>query len=211
MKKIAVLASGNGTNLQAIINSAESGKLDARVCLVVSDKKEAYALKRAEKHGISSKLFVRGSEDIEEYSGLIAKELENAAPDLIVFAGFMKILPPSFVQRFEGKMINTHSSLLPCFGGKGFYGKRVHKAVLDSGARITGCTVHFVSSEVDGGPIIDQDCMEILDSDTPASLADRLRPLEHKVLVRAISRVIDGRYHVEGKRVVRQEEPGGAD
>lgn len=204
MKKIAVLASGNGTNLQAIIDSTESGALNGTVCLVISDKKEAYALKRAEKHGISFRVFVRGPDYDEKYFDQIARVLEESGADLIVLAGFMKIFPPTFVKKFEGRMINTHSSLLPCFGGKGFYGKRVHKAVLESGARITGCSVHFVSNDVDGGPIIDQGSMEVLDSDTPDSLAERLRPLEHKVLVRAISRIIDGEYRIEGKRVVTQ-------
>ena len=203
MKKLAVLASGNGTNLQAIINAIETGRLNARIALVISDRREAYALRRAEKHGIKAVCRPRTADNRETYFQEILELLESNAPDLIVLAGFMKILPDDFIDSFENMIINIHPSLLPCFGGKGFYGNKVHRSVLESGARITGCTVHFASTEIDGGPIIEQRTMEVRDNDTPETLAERIHPVEHEALVDAISLILSGNYSIAGKRVAR--------
>lgn len=205
MKRIAVLASGNGTNLQAVIDAVESGELDAEISLVLSDKGSAFALKRAEKHGIRTKLLVKTDENRDQYFGLLLESLVEANVDVIVLAGFMKILPDFFVEKYENRIVNIHPSLLPAFGGKGLYGSRVHRAVLESGARITGCTVHFASLEVDGGPIIEQIPMEVKDNDTGESLAERIHEFEHIALVRALQIVISGRYEIRGKRVIRKE------
>ncbi len=204
MKRLAVLASGNGTNLQAIIDAIESGRLNAGIAVVISDKRDAYALKRAEKHGIKAICMSRTAENRETYFHDIIEILNSNAPDLIVLAGFMKILPDSFIERFENRIINIHPSLLPCFGGKGFYGNRVHKAVIGSGARVTGCTVHFASTEIDGGPIIEQRTLEVRDNDTPETLAERIHPVEHEALVDAIGLILSGKYSISGKRVARQ-------
>lgn len=201
MKKIVVLASGKGTNLQAIIDAVEEGTLNARIEAVISDKKDAYALERAKKHGIEALSIVRTKENREEYFEILLNHLREIDPDVIVLAGFLKILPPFIISEYAGKMINTHPALLPCFGGKGFYGNIVHKAVLDSGARFSGCSVHFVTEDIDGGPIIVQKMCEVKDNDTPDSLSERVLKLEHKALVEAIKIVLEGNYRVEGKRV----------
>jgi phosphoribosylglycinamide formyltransferase-1 len=120
-----------------------------------------------------------------------------------VLAGFLKILSGSFIRAFPNRIINIHPSLLPCFGGKGFYGEKVHKSVIESGARISGCTVHFVTEDVDLGPIIDQESVPVLDRDTPEQLAMRIHPVEHELLVRSIRLLVSGRYEIIGKRVVR--------
>lgn len=204
MKKLAVLASGNGTNLQAVIDAIENGRIHAGICMVLSDRKDAYALSRARKHGIRTECRQRTQENRDSYFTEILGLLVSVDPDLIVLAGFMKILPDSFIKRFENRIINIHPSLLPCFGGKGYYGNKVHETVIESGARITGCTVHFVSTEVDGGPIIEQRALEVNDDDTPESLAERIHPLEHEALVDAIALIISGKYSIEGKRVARK-------
>lgn len=204
MKKLAVLASGNGTNLQAIIDAIESGKLNAEIVLVISDRRNAYALERAKSHGIKAVYSPRTSQNRETYFQELVELISDANPDLIVMAGFMKILPDDFILKFEGRMINIHPSLLPCFGGKGYYGSKVHEAVIESGARITGCTVHVVSTEVDGGPIIEQRMLEVDDADTPESLAQKIHPIEHEALVYSVSLMLSGKYSIEGKRVMRK-------
>ncbi len=203
MKRIAVLASGNGTNLQAVIDAIESGGLQAKIVLVLSDKKGAYALKRAESHGLKAVALEKTPENRERYFNLLLSEIEEASPDFIVLAGFMKILPELLLERFENRIINIHPSLLPSFGGMGLYGARVHKAVLESGARVTGCTVHFVSADVDGGPIIEQRTMEVKDTDNTESLSERIHSIEHPALVSAIALLVSGNYSIQGKRVIR--------
>lgn len=204
MRRIAVLASGNGTNLQAIIDAIESGRLNANISLVLSDKKDAYAITRAREHGIDCRVLVRNAENRETYFRELMSTVEKSSPDIIVLAGFMKILPDFFIKNYENRIINIHPSLLPCFGGKGLYGMKVHQAVLNSGARITGCTVHFASPEVDGGPIIEQRTLAVLDDDTPETLAERIHTVEHGALVDAIALILSGKYLIEGKRVIRR-------
>ena len=204
MKKLAFLASGNGTNLQAVIDAVESGILQAEISIVISDRVNAYALTRARNHGINAVEFPRTAKNRGTYFDTIAKLIEDSSADLIVLGGFMKILPDEFIRKFENMIINIHPSLLPCFGGKGFYGSKVHEAVLESGARISGCTVHFTSAEVDGGPILEQRTVQVADDDTPESLADRIHPVEHEALVYSVGLVLDGNYEIKGKRVIRK-------
>lgn len=203
MKRMAVLASGNGTNLQAIIDAVAAGKILGEVGLVISDRKSAYALVRAEQSGIPRIAMPRTRENRESYFTGIKDAIESAGCDFIVLAGFMKILPDDFVEHFRNRIINIHPALLPSFGGRGYYGRHVHEAVLESGARITGCTVHFVSSEVDGGPIIEQISMPVMDNDTPDTLAERIHGIEHEALVFAASLLMSGNYRIEGRRVIR--------
>lgn len=205
MKRLAVLVSGNGTNLQAIMDAVESGRIVAAISAVISDRKDAYAITRARNHGIPVHVRIRTKENRDTYFQGLMDALEEASPDIVVLAGFMKILPDSFVDTFRNRMINVHPSLLPCFGGKGMYGSRVHEAVIESGSRFTGCTVHFVSSEVDGGPIIEQRIMEVKDDDTSETLAARLHPLEHEAMISAISLLLSGKYRIAGKRVIRSQ------
>lgn len=200
-KRIVVLASGEGTNFQAIIDAVEAGSVSAEISALISDKKDCGALSRARRHGIKAISFPRTDSNRDSYFRELAKMIRAENPDIVVTAGFMKILPAWLVQEFPLRIINTHPSLLPCFGGPGFYGHRVHEKVIESGARVSGCSVHFVIPEVDAGPVITQRVVEVMDDDTPDTLSDRIKEVEHEALVDAINTVLDGRFEVVGKRV----------
>ncbi|MDU7905171.1 MAG: phosphoribosylglycinamide formyltransferase, partial [Peptostreptococcaceae bacterium] len=153
MLNIAVLISGGGSNLQSIIDGCESGYINGKVKLVISNKDGAYGIERAKKHNI--KAIVEKNEDE------VIKLLKIDKVDLIVLAGYLKIMSPNFVKTFRNKIINIHPSLIPAFCGEGYYGKRVHKAVIDYGAKLSGATVHFVDEGADTGPIIIQESVEV--------------------------------------------------
>ncbi len=201
MIKIVVLASGRGTNLQAIIDACERGEIDGKVIAVISDRKDAFALQRARKHGIKDIFLNPKGLKRDEYDEKLLELLDNLQPDLIVLAGYMRILSPKVVRKYYGKIINIHPALLPSFGGKGYYGERVHRAVLEYGCKVSGCTVHFVDEEVDHGPIIVQRCVPVMEDDTPETLADRILAEEHKALVYAVKLFAEGRLRIEGRRV----------
>lgn len=187
MKKIAVLASGSGGNLQAIIDAAENGFLkDIKVDCVISNKQDAYALKRAQEHNIDAIFLDDENLSREEYTKNIINELEKRNIDLICLAGFMLILTPNIIEKFRGRIINIHPALLPKFCGKGMFGKRVHKAVIESGEKESGATVHFVDEGCDTGPIIVQEKVKILEDDTPETLAKRVLEVEHRIYPKAI-------------------------
>jgi phosphoribosylglycinamide formyltransferase-1 len=200
---IGVLVSGRGTNLQAIIDASKDGKIKSRVVVVISNKRDAYALLRAEKEGIPAFFLSSKNKTPEEYDKEIIGIFENYKVDLVVLAGYLKILSGVLIEKYKDRIINIHPALLPSFGGKGFYGENVHRAVLDAGCRVSGCTVHFVRLEIDKGPIIVQKCVEVLDNDTPETLAERILPHEHQALVEAIKIIEEGRYKIEGMRVKR--------
>jgi phosphoribosylglycinamide formyltransferase-1 len=192
--KLAVLVSGNGTNLQSIIDAIKEGYISGvSISYVVSSSPEAYALKRAEQNGIRSMTVEK--KRMVEFLSPIFEEV-----DLIVLAGFLWIIPEVLLG--IKPIINVHPSLLPLFGGKGMYGTKVSKAVLNSGMRISGSTVHLVTNDIDGGPIIMQRCLEVRDDDTPESLLDRTHPLEHQILVEVIKQMSEKKYKIEGKRVI---------
>lgn len=176
MLNIAVLVSGGGTNLQAIIDAVNDGKItNTKISLVISNKENAYALERAEKTGIESKyISPKQYSDKEEYSKAMIDVLNEAEVDLVVLAGFLVVLPGSFVKAFEGKIINIHPSLIPSFCGDGFYGLKVHEAALERGVKVTGATVHYVDSGTDTGPIIAQKAVYIEEGDTPEILQKRV-------------------------------------
>lgn len=201
---MVVLASGEGTNFQALIDAVSSGRLEADIVALISDRKGAGALRRARENGIKAISFPRTESNRENYFRELDKIILELKPDLIVTAGFMKILPTWLVQKNLYKIINTHPALLPCFGGPGFYGHRVHEKVLESGARISGCTVHFVIPDVDAGPIILQSAVEVKDDDTPDSLSERIKVVEHEILVEAAELVLKGDIEISGKRVKRK-------
>lgn len=174
--RIAVLVSGGGTNLQALIDAEKSGIIKSgTISLVVSNKADAYALERARLAGIPSVTLLKrelGSQ--EAFEAALIKLLEDEYIDLIVLAGFMSILSESFTRRFKDRIINVHPSLIPSFCGKGFYGLHVHEAALSYGVKVTGATVHFVNEIPDGGRIIAQKAVEVLPGDSPESLQRRV-------------------------------------
>ncbi len=174
--RIAVLVSGGGTNLQALLDSQGRGELPhGEICLVISSQPGAYALERAAKAGVDGKVVSRkesGSQEIFEAG--ISALLEEYSIDLIILAGFMSILSEDFTRRWPERIINVHPALIPSFAGKGFYGLRVHQAALERGVKVTGATVHFVNEIPDGGRIILQKAVEIMDDDTPETLQRRV-------------------------------------
>ena len=194
--KIAVLVSGGGTNLQAIIDAIASGKItNTEIALVVSNKEGAYALKRAEQAGIKGAVISpKQYADKEEYSQDMIKTIKDAGCELIVLAGFLVVLPESFVNAFEGKIINIHPSLIPSFCGDGFYGLKVHEKALERGVKVTGATVHYVDSGTDTGPIIDQRAVYIKADDTPETLQRRvMEEAEWVILPKAIDDIANHR------------------
>lgn len=195
MIKIAVLVSGGGTNLQALIDAWKDGAFEnGQLSLVISSVRGAYALERAEKAGIKSITIARKKyEDLSDYDAAIAEALAENDINLIVLAGFLSILGERVLQSYKDKIINVHSSLIPSFCGKGFYGLRVHKAALDYGVKVTGATVHFVNDVVDGGRIIMQKAVEVRSDDTPETLQKRvMREGEWIILPKAVAMFCKG-------------------
>ena len=195
MIKIAVLVSGGGTNLQALIDARNGGKLEGgEISLVISSVTGAYALERAEKAGIKTLTIERKKySDASEFDAAIACALSENNIDLVVLAGFLSVVGQKVLKSFENKIINVHPSLIPSFCGKGFYGLKVHKAVLEKGVKITGATVHFVNDVVDGGKIILQKAVEVLPGDTAGTLQERvMREAEWTLLPRAIAMFCKG-------------------
>ena len=194
--KIAVLVSGGGTNLQAIIDAVASGKItNTEIALVISNKEGAYALKRAEQAGIKGAVISpKQYADKEAYSQDMIKTIKDAGCELIVLAGFLVVLPESFVNAFEGRIINIHPSLIPSFCGDGFYGLKVHEKALERGVKVTGATVHYVDSGTDTGPIIDQKAVYIKADDTPETLQRRvMEEAEWVILPKAIDDIANHR------------------
>ena len=190
--RIAVLCSGGGTNFQAILNASDAGMIpDGEVKLVVTDHKEAFVLKRAERAGIKAEIADRKDiPDRAEREKAILKILEENEIEFIVFAGFMTILSENFVRKYENRIINIHPALIPSFCGKGFYGLHVHEAVLAAGVKVTGATVHYVNEVCDGGQIISQKAVEVKEGDTPEILQKRvMREAEWVILPEAVETV----------------------
>jgi phosphoribosylglycinamide formyltransferase-1 len=199
--RIGVLASGGGTNLQSIIDSCERGEIDGDVVVVISNVPEAFALERARKHGIEAYAFPHKGVTREAHEADIIACLEQHQADLVCLAGYLRMLTPVFIEKYAGRLMNTHPALLPSFGGKGMHGLNVHKAVLDYGCKVSGCTIHFVTLDVDGGPIILQKAVPVLDGDTPELLQERILKEEHKLYPRAIQLFAQGKLKRDGRRV----------
>ncbi|MBS4015715.1 MAG: phosphoribosylglycinamide formyltransferase [Candidatus Latescibacteria bacterium] len=198
--KLGVLVSGSGTNLQAIIDAVEQGVLNAELAVVISNKKDAYALERARKHQIPA-LFINHKDYAkrEDFEQALIKELDSRNVDLVCLAGFMRVLTPYFVNHFPHRILNIHPALLPA--AKGLYGEHVHQAILDSGAKFSGCTVHFVTADVDGGPIVLQKIVPVEDDDTPLSLAERILEVEHTAYPEAVKLFSEHKLEIIGNRV----------
>lgn len=196
MLNIGVLVSGGGTNLQALIDAQESGIIKSgKIVTVVSNKEGVYALERAEKAGIESKVITKKScgGDSLKFNSEICKYLKEKNVDVIVLAGFLAILEGELLDEYKDRIINVHPSLIPSFCGDGFYGLKVHQAALDYGVKVTGATVHFVNEITDGGRIILQKAVEIKDGDTPEILQRRvMEEAEWIILPRAVEMVLSG-------------------
>jgi len=210
MLNIAVMVSGGGTNLQALIDAQYRGEIkNGKITLVVSNKPEAYALERAANAGIKTVAAEKKDyNDTVSYNLKLIEILNENAIDLVVLAGFMVILSPEFIKAFKNRIINVHPSLIPAFCGDGFYGLKVHEKALEYGVKVTGATVHFVNEITDGGEIILQKAVEILDDDTPETLQKRvMQQAEWIILPKAVSLFCEGRLEF-CKRKIKINEKG---
>ncbi|MBE6700204.1 MAG: phosphoribosylglycinamide formyltransferase [Ruminococcaceae bacterium] len=209
MKKIAVLVSGGGTNLQALIDAQERGELGCgRITLVIASKPDVYALERAKNHGIASQVLARKEyESIAAYSKALTDALVAAEADLVVLAGFLTIIDEQVYNAFPNRILNVHPALIPSFCGKGFYGLHVHEAALEKGVKVSGATVHIVTPECDAGPIVLQKAVEVKDDDTPEALQKRImEEAEWKILPAAVKLFCEDRITVKDNRVYLKGE-----
>ena len=207
-KNIVVLVSGGGTNLQALIDAERRGDIpNGRITCVISSRSDAYALERARQNGIATRVLeCKRYPDIAAYSAAMVEALQAERADLVVYAGFMTILDEQVVRAFPNCMMNVHPALIPSFCGKGYYGLRVHEAVLERGVKLTGATVHFVTEVCDGGPIILQSAVPVQDGDTPEILQRRvMEQCEWKLLPKAVALFCDGKIQVKNGRTYIQE------
>lgn len=193
MVKIGVLISGGGTNLQAVIDGCENKSINGEVKIVISSKSEAYGLERAKKNNIKA--------ICEKEEDRIIEILKENEVELVILAGYLKIVSPKLVDAYRNKIINIHPSLIPAFCGKGYYGEKVHQGVINYGAKVTGATVHFVDEGADTGPIIMQKTVEVKQDDDAKKLAARVLEVEHEILTKSISMFCENKITVQGRRV----------
>jgi formyltetrahydrofolate-dependent phosphoribosylglycinamide formyltransferase len=189
---------GRGSNLMAIHAAAQDGRLLGEVVLVVGTRADAGAMERAREAGLETVAILAG----EQYPQALLGALTAARVDTIALAGYLRRLPAEVVAAYRHRIVNTHPALLPAFGGKGMYGHHVHEAVLAYGAKVSGCTVHFVDEEYDTGPVIVQKTVPVLDDDTPETLSARILPLEHAAYVEALQLLATDRLRLDGRRVI---------
>jgi len=195
--KIAVLCSGSGTNLQAIIDSVKSDYIPAEISIVISDKKDAYALTRAKESGIETiALNAKDFKSRDDFDKEIIRHLKKKNVELVVLAGYMRLLSPCFIREYKDRIINIHPALLPSFKGT-----HAVKDALEYGVKVTGATVHFVDEELDSGPIILQNAVEIKEGDTEETLLERVHKEEHRIYPEAIRLFAEGRLTIEGRSV----------
>ena len=199
MKKIAVFISGGGTDLQSLIDNVH--EQSGVIRLVVSSRGDAYGLERAKRKGIETMVLPKG-----EYDSALLEELKKREVEWIVLAGFLKILSPELIRHFPRHIVNIHPSLIPAFSGPGFYGMRVHEAVYRAGVKWSGATVHFVSEVVDGGAILLQEVVPVLEADGPEEIARRVLELEHRILPVAVKACLENRVFWQGERAFIREE-----
>lgn len=193
MVEIGILISGGGTNLQAVIDNCKNKTINGEVKVVISNKSEAFGLQRAKNHNI--KAVFENEED------KIIQILKENKVELVVLAGYLKIISPKLVNEYKNRIINIHPSLIPAFCGKGYYGEKVHQGVIDYGAKVTGATVHFVDEGADTGPIIMQKTVEVKQDDDAKKLAARVLDVEHEILTKSIAMFCENKLTVQGRRV----------
>ena len=209
MLKIAVLVSGGGTNLQAIMDAIDNGKItNARIEVVISNNRNAYALERAKNHGISALcISPKDYESREAFNEAFLQKLNSYEVDLVVLAGFLVVLPEQMITSYRNRIVNIHPSLIPSFCGKGFYGLKVHEGALARGVKVTGATVHFVDEGTDTGPILMQKAVEVRENDTPESLQRRvMEEAEWVILPWAVNLLANGNVTVQDGRVKIETE-----
>ncbi len=195
--RLAVFASGNGTNLQAIIDSVSEKRLSAQIALVLSNNSDAYALQRAKIANIPSVVISsKNFGNREEFVCKMLKVLEERDIDFIALAGYVRKLPSEIIEKFRNRITNIHPALLPLFGGKGMYGMNVHRAVIECGCKVSGVTVHLVDEIYDHGIIIAQRCVPVLDDDTPETLAERIHEVEHRLYPEVLQWFAEGRVSI---------------
>ena len=199
MKKIAVFISGGGTDLQSLIDSVH--EKSGVIRLVVSSREDAYGLERAKRKGIETMVLPKG-----DYDSALLEELKKREVEWIVLSGFLKILTPAFIRHFPRHIVNIHPSLIPAFSGPGFYGMRVHEAVYRAGVKWSGATVHFVSEVVDGGAILLQEVVPVLEADGPEEIAGKVLEVEHRILPAAVKACLEDRVFWQGERAFIREE-----
>ena len=199
MKKIAVFISGGGTDLQSLIDSVH--EKSGLIRLVVSSREDAYGLERAKRKGIETMVLPKG-----DYDSALLEELKKREVEWIVLAGFLKILSPELIRHFPRHIVNIHPSLIPAFSGPGFYGMRVHEAVYRAGVKWTGATVHFVSEVVDGGAILLQEVVPVLEAEGPEEIAGKVLEVEHRILPSAVRACLEDRVFWQGERAFIREE-----
>ena len=207
MLRVGVLVSGGGTNLQAILDAMDQGKItNAEVAAVISNNPGAYALERARNHGIPAEcISPKDFPDRASFNEALVAKVDSYDLDLVVLAGFLVKIPEAMIAKYRNKIINIHPSLIPKYCGKGFYGKRVHKAVLEGGEKESGATVHFVDEGVDTGEIILQEKVPVLEGDTPDELAARVLKVEHRILAEGLNQIA-AKIQVEK---MKSDEKGG--
>lgn len=208
--KIGVLVSGEskGTNFQAILDAIERGDLSARVALLVSTNEGHGAVARARDANIRT--FILSPKDLsrEEWDSRVADALYEEGVSIIALAGYLRFVGSTLLDAFPGRILNVHPSLLPSFGGKGMFGPRVHRAVLEHGCKVSGCTVHLLDERYDGGPIMEQASVVVAEDETPDSLALKVQKEEHRIYPRCLQAMIENRISVEGRRVIWRKREG---
>lgn len=209
MLKIAVMVSGSGTNLQAIIDRIEDGSVkNTAIEVVISNNPKAYALQRAKDHGINAVCISPKDYDTrDEFNKVLLETVESYKVDLIVLAGFMVVIPPAMIEAYRNRMINIHPSLIPSFCGTGYYGLHVHEEALERGVKVSGATVHFVDEGTDTGPIILQKAVDVMPGDTPELLQRRImEQAEWVIMPKVINAIAAGRVKIDGHRAWIEEE-----
>jgi len=204
--KIGVLISGSGTNLQSLIDNIETGNIKGKITVVISNRKDAYGLNRARQKNIDA-LYIRQKdyESFENFNDAIIDELKKHNVELVVLAGYLKILTSKFIEEYRNRIINIHPSLIPAFCGKGYYGIKVHEEVIKYGVKLSGATVHFVDEEADTGPIIIQEAVEVSYEDTAETLKQKVLKIEHKILPLAVKYYCEGKIQISGRKVKIKE------
>jgi phosphoribosylglycinamide formyltransferase-1 len=197
-KRIGVLLSGRGSNFEALADSVAAGRIpDAEIAIVISNRENALGIEKARARGIPAQVIPSRGLEREPYDKLVIAALEDKKVDLICLAGYMRLLSPAFVAAYRGRILNIHPSLLPAFPGL-----ESQRQAIEHGAKFSGCTVHFVDENLDAGPIILQAAVPIRDDDTPETLSERVLKEEHRIYTEAVRIVLEGRYRMEGRRVL---------